>query len=392
MTTLTNTAINAMRQGAELKDGFIPGLSIRCHASGHSWMLYYRPKIARESKARRLKIGSFPTITIARAREIARDLLTQVAAGRDPKFERNRSADAPDIDALWKICEHAVWNTGKAWSKEAKRIYRANIGPKIGRVKVGQLAYAQVKALHNAMWETPIQANRVLAVLSRMIKEAERLELRDRGTNPCGLVKHYAARQRKRFATAEELAKLGPVLDAFAQDPKHVSGVAFLYILLFSGARPSEVENGTPEMLERVDGGAGVLRFPDGKTGPRDVYLPAQAMAVIDRLPAQRERLAGRAHMPRRLWALIRKKVGAPDLWARDMRRTFATAALSGGTPIGIVGELLGHKSAATTKIYAKLFEEHAHAAAASTATAVQKMLEKKDETDRDPDERVAAE
>jgi site-specific recombinase XerD len=58
------------------------------------------------------------------------------------------------------------------------------------------------------------------------------------------------------------------------------------------------------------------------------------------------------------------------------MRRTFATVALSNGVPIGQVGELLGHASTQTTKIYAKLLEETAHAAAAKTAGLMAGMLQ----------------
>jgi hypothetical protein len=47
----------------------------------------------------------------------------------------------------------------------------------------------------------------------------------------------------------------------------------------------------------------------------RVVYLPPQARRVLDKLPANRARLAGRVTVPRKLWNMIRKEVGCPDLW-----------------------------------------------------------------------------
>src|SRR5258708_40351999 len=116
---------------------------------------------------------------------------------------------------------------------------------------------------------------------------AERWGWRDTGSNPCQHVERFREVKRRRFATPAEIAKIGPVLDRFAENLEHVTGVAFLYILMFSGARPSEIERAKPSQLERIekDGVAyGVLRV-DGKTGPRNVFLPPQAMRVIDKLP-----------------------------------------------------------------------------------------------------------
>jgi site-specific recombinase XerD len=48
---------------------------------------------------------------------------------------------------------------------------------------------------------------------------------------------------------------------------------------------------------------------------------------------------------------------------------------LSNGISLSQLGELLGHKSAQTTKIYGKLMEDAAHQAAAGVAGHMQAML-----------------
>ena len=379
MTALTNTAIDALQPGKEIKDDRVPGLSVRAHSSGESFMLYYR---TRGGIARRPKLGDCATMSLSDARELAKEWLRQVSAGGDPAKDFKTARGEPDMNDLWKACEREHYCDAKAWSKEAKRLYTVHAKPKLGKIRVRDLTYSDIDRLHKSFREHPTLANRILAVLSKMLHLAERWDLRDLGSNPCVRVERFREKQRRRFASPVELAKIGAVLDRYAQKPEHVTGVAFLYVLLFSGARPTEIERATPAILERhvktEDGVAtvyGVLRIDNGKTGQRDVFLPAQAMAILDKLPAKREHLAGRPHMPRRLWRLVRKEVGCHDLWARDMRRTFATVGYSSGVDKKVMGNLLGHASAATTEIYAKLMEDPAHAAAAATATAIEKTL-----------------
>ena len=223
------------------------------------------------------------------------------------------------------------------------------------------------------MKATPTQANRVLSVAAKMFKLAEKWRYRPQHSNPCYLVDNrYKENSRGRYASPAELSRIGPVLDKYAtEDP---AGVAFLYVLAYSGARPSEVGRATPNMVDDK----GVLRIAEGKTGKRAVYLPAQALRAMALLPKSRKSLCGRTTVPKVLWAKVRKEAKCEGLWARDLRRTFATVALSNGTPIGVVGDLLGHKSAQTTKIYAKLMEDVAHEAAAGTAANMENLFNAK--------------
>src|SRR6185312_15255944 len=287
---LTNTAIDALQPGQRLKDDRVPGLEVRANAGGKSFMLYYR---TRTGIVRRPKVGNYPVLTLAAAREIARGLLAQVAAGGDPSRERQAQRDAPDLDALWARCEAEHYSQEKKWGRDAKSIYTRHLKKPLGRVKVNEIGVGDLKAIHAALAATPNEANRMIAVASKMLSLAEAWEYRPVGSNPCQAIARYPEKKRRRFATSEEIKRIGACLDKYAADPEHTSGVAFLALLMFSGARPSEIANGTPDMVERR-GDAGVLRLEHGKTGERSVFLPPQAMRVLDRLPADRKTLSGR--------------------------------------------------------------------------------------------------
>lgn len=378
--TLTNTAIEALTPGQELKDDKVPGLSVRANASGKSFMLYYRVKAGPETGTpRRPKIGSWGVITLAQAREIARVMLADVAAGKDPVAERERGRAAPTMDDLWARCEGEVWHRGKAWDQNVKRLWLAHLKPAFGRRTVTAMAYGDVQDFHQRLAATPFQANRCLVVLSKMLKMAERWGYRPIGSNPCPLVPRFKEPSRRRYAKPVEIATLGKLIAAEAD--ANPEAAAFLLLLAFSGARPSEIVKAAPDMLERVAQG-GVLRIADGKTGARDVFLPPEAMAVLDRLPRQGIKrangvrtLTGLSGVPRKVWARVRKAAGCEDLWARDWRRTFATVGFSGGVDKGIVGGLLGHADPKTTAVYAKLMEDPAHAAAAKIGSRMAELL-----------------
>jgi len=306
-------------------------------------------------------------LSIANARDIARGWLVRVAAGEDPSLADAVARHEPDMNALWARAESEHWNRGKKWDTEAKAMYHAHLKPRLGSVKVAAITYTDIKDIHTRLQKTPNAANRTLAVAAKMLKLAELWGLRPVGSNPCGLVKRYPEKKRKRYANGDEIQRIGAAMDALAKDPANLTGIAYLAVLFFSGARPSEIGRASPSMVHKA-GDAGVLRIPEGKTGHRDVFLPPQAMRYLALLPAKRERLVGRSGVPRRLWKRVLETAGVSALWARDLRRTFATVALSNGVSLSQVGELLGHKSAQTTKVYALLMEDAAHKAAGQVA------------------------
>lgn len=404
--TLTNTAIDSMAVGAELKDDRVTGLSIRRHASGHSFMLFYRTRVGQK---RRPKIGDYPLLSISKARDIARDMLVAVAAGGDPVAQREAARGEPTMDDLWTRVKAEHYNRGTEWDREAERIWKSYLKVKLGRLRVGAVCYDDIDPVHKAMKDTPVQANLALSVASTMLSMAEKFgsagaKWRPVNSNPCNAVTRYPARKRKRKAAPDEIAAIGAKLQAeLAAEPpssfptaaewrlNRVRQVVFIYLLIFSGARPSEIAKLEPKMIERYEAEDGTVygafslhgKTSDDTGEDRRVFLPPQAMAAIDLLPKggiplrHRDGTQGRctvtglAKAPRDMWARIKP----PGMWIRDWRRTFGSVALSNGITRDQLGEILGHASQQTTMIYSKLYEAEAATATAVTAALLEKML-----------------
>ena len=54
-------------------------------------------------------------------------------------------------------------------------------------------------------------------------------------------------------------------------------------------------------------------------------------------------------------WRRIRKQAGLDDVRIHDLRHTFASHAVMGGTPLALVSRVLGHSKITTTMRYAHL-------------------------------------
>ena len=361
---LTDRNIKDAPVGSVIRDTTVKGLQLRVFEQSKSFYLYYRTKAGAQRKP---KLGNYGSITISQARKAAQDLLGEVAAGRDPAAEKTSSRVEPNVQALWaeywkRHGQHkkSGLQDGHNWNKY--------LAPIFAKLKLSEVSYTKVSDFMLSLNEAPYVANRNLALLSTMFNFAKHpLEWTEK--NPCLGVKRYPETKRRRYMSLSETSKIAELLDASAD--KSPASVAFIYLLILTGARKSEIANAKWEWLN-----GSVLRLPDSKTGAKSVYLPPPAMDVLAKLPRDGETLTCIVS-PKKLWDRIRRDAGCPDLRLHDLRHSFASAALSAGLSLAQIGELLGHKSTQTTKRYAHLVEDVASASAAMAAEHIMAGMKK---------------
>src|ERR1700730_6896749 len=72
-------------------DDATPGLSLRITGNDvRTWTVFYRDKNARQ---KRLTLGRYPAVSLADARELARDAQRDVAKGGDPVLEKRAARE-----------------------------------------------------------------------------------------------------------------------------------------------------------------------------------------------------------------------------------------------------------------------------------------------------------
>ena len=366
--------------GKKLFDDKVKGLFVQANADGtKTFRAVYRNKFKRQRKVR---LGLFGQLTIDDARSAAQEIFAQVARGLDPAQELKCAKEELTVDQLMlkEIKEH--WSSERFADSQTPRnvcyAVKKNFAP-IAALKLSELTTNVVNRWHKGMKHIPIQANRCLAYLSTAINLAVQQGITSI-PNPCEAIERFPGRKRNRYATPEEIQNIAAFLENnFAKQPEES---LYLYMILTTGTRPSAINrlrwDNLDIRLNEAKEKVAIISFfgkTTYKTGEAEtIIIPPKTLEMILRLKRTSPYIIN-CTMPRRLWRHIQKKFDCPDLWVRDLRRTYATVALSGGVPLTKVGELLNHKSWDTTKIYAKLMPDQRIASAMQVAKSLDSIM-----------------
>ena len=105
------------------------------------------------------------------------------------------------------MAEHVKPKLKASTAREYERTARLYIVPRLGRRPIAELTRQDVAKLHHELANTPYQANRTLALLSKFFNWAEKHGLRPDGSNPCRHVEKYREGRRERFLSQAELGE-----------------------------------------------------------------------------------------------------------------------------------------------------------------------------------------
>ncbi len=195
---LTKRAVDALKSNgkdAVYWDGELTGFGVRVRKSGRK---HYVVQTRFNGRLRWFTIGQHGPFTQDDARAEALQILASAKKGIDPTAVRATPSAAPAMADLSKrfLEEYVETHCKPTTRKEYARRIRLYINPTIGTVKVAAVARRDIAKLHHAMRDKPHQANRTLAVLSKMSSLAETWGWRADGSNPCRHVKVYKERPR----------------------------------------------------------------------------------------------------------------------------------------------------------------------------------------------------
>ena len=335
-----------------------------------SYFLYYRTS---EGQQRRPAIGTHGATRPETARAIARRWLAEVAEGKDPSQCRTDGRAAPTVRDLCEryMIEHAETRKKAASIRGDRRLIDKHLNPALGAKKVASVTRPDIAALHHSLRATPYEANRVLAMTSKMFSLAELWDLRPDGSNPAKNVERYPEKKRERYLSGDEVARLWIVLhSADAAAKASPSAIAAIKLLLLTGRRLSEVLG---LRWAWIDLDTKVMRLPDTMTGALTVSLADAAIEVLADLKAEGRDatfvIAGRQNGTslvnlQKPWQALRALAGLDEVRIHDLRHTFASIAAGLGMGLPLIGRLLGHTQAATTARYAHLAQDPVRVAA----------------------------
>tara|TARA_R110000782_G_scaffold23881_9_gene62056 strand:- start:19380 stop:20549 length:1170 start_codon:yes stop_codon:yes gene_type:complete len=347
-----------------LWDSSLPGFGVRIKPSGvKSFVIQYRN---RHGRSRRVTLGRYGVMTLEEARTEARQQLSAVSRGSDPRQDRDEGRSAMTVADLADryMSDHCEGRCKESTIKAHQWLLDRFIIPAVGRRSIHELRHSDVDTLHQSLKETRYNANRVLGLLKAMYGRARIWGLVEPHVDPTTGVRPFRETRRQRFLSMEELKKLAIALDLAEQDGTISRTVGAAYrLLVLTGARLSEIQKLKWDEVDLANGLILLKEHKSDRHGAKAIPLSHAASRIlesIERIDENPYVFVGKKEKQhitdlQRPWRRIRARAGLSDVRIHDLRHTFASMGISVGGSLPIIGGLLGHRTPQATAVYAHL-------------------------------------
>jgi integrase len=347
-------------------DKTLPGFFLRVSQDGKkSFGVMYR----HGGRLRRMKLGTYPLLSLAKARNKAASALRNVELGHDPATEKQEDRHAMTFEQVTlEYLEHHAKTKKKSW-EEDERVIKKDLIPEFGKEHAKDIARRDVRTfLERKSATAPIMANRIRALLTKIFNWAITSEIVE--SNPVYLVPAPGKeRQRDRVLTADEIKCIWDAIDADKKnaDDSHLKvkalSAGIMKLRLLTAQRGAEV---TSMEWDELDTETGWWTIPGDKTKnglSHRVPLSEPAMEIIREMKSvvvddDYSRFVfpspkGDTHISNPQKALERiQRATKIDFVGHDFRRTAASLMTGMGVPRLTVKKILNHVEREITAVY----------------------------------------
>lgn len=385
---ITKSRIEKLSVGDKLWDTEITGLYAYKQKTKTSFFYKYRVN-GRQSLA---KLGSLGSVSIDDAKDKARRYYILAREGFNPvdylkeqseQYHEKREREQYSISDAFSDWEEFYKPKLKKSSLDEWTLYGRYVEPEFSHRALKEIKPEEINSFHASI-DKPYSANRAIKIMKKLYSVARKLGKYD-GNEPFIALELNPEKKRRRYLSGDEPKRLYQVLEKYKLkgDGEFKASCCILLYLLTS-ARKKEWLN-TPK--EWVDLERGILSLPDTKNNePDDKILPTSAIYILEELfirfpdspwvfPSPRK-IGFPLENIKRHWDIIRKEAAIEDVRLHDLRRTFASIALSSNISLDQIGEILNHKDVGTTKGYAYLINTEKRAATEHVAQNIMDMME----------------
>ncbi|MDQ3211682.1 MAG: tyrosine-type recombinase/integrase [Acidobacteriota bacterium] len=332
----------------EYFDAAVPGLALRVTPTGaRSWSVLYRHR----GRLRRMTLGTLDLVSLADARQRARDLLYAAGKGDDPAAAKQDAKHAKTVGELVEIyIEKHAKPKKRSWKADDRNL-RLKVLPTWRHRAIADITRQDVRALVDDIAEggAPILANRIASLLSKLFAFALDRDLVT-ASPAVKIPRPGTEQQRDRVYTDGELRALWAAWEGL--EPRMG---AFYTLRLLTAQRGGEV---AAMRWQDVDLASGWWTIP--ATGSKNglahrVPLSPSVVALLTTL--QPEDLTASAYVldgarSKRLQARAAATFTVPGFHGHDLRRTAASRMASGGVDRLTIAKILNHVDSSVTAVY----------------------------------------
>ena len=296
-TELGALAVSRLREPGLHAVGGVSGLYLQVTSSGaRSWIL--RATVG--GKRRDMGLGGFPDVTLAFAREKAREARSKIEQGLDPILERERAlsllrAEQAKSLSFEAACQALIDAKSDEWRNPKHRAqWAASLAtyayPTIGKLQVGDVGQAHILSILQPIWKEKTEtATRLRGRIEQVLDWARVRGFRE-GENPA----RWRGHLDKLLPAPTKIAKVVhhkalpidamPGFMAQLRQRKGLSARALEFLVL-TAARSGEVRGAT---WQEIDMEAAVWTVPAERMKAQKehrVPLSPQALALLAGMP-----------------------------------------------------------------------------------------------------------
>jgi integrase len=329
-------------------DETVSGLALRVTKHGvKAWTFLYTAG----GKRRRMTLGRYPAVSLAKARTLALEASEAVGSGLDPRPKA--AMTVADLVETY-IAKHTV--TLRSGAEIARRI-RRNILPAIGNVPLAQLHRRDATRLIDGVIGrgAPIEATFVFQDLRSILRWA--VARGDLDHDPiAGMAAPPAGKPRERVLSDEEIRQLWAALPT-TLSPTYQRVIR---LCLLTAQRIGEVAG---MRRSELDLGKGTWSLPGSRTKnghPHLVPLSPAALEVI----GDPEELVFADCAPSNVSSAIykaRERFGIAQWTAHDLRRTALTGMAKLGVEPIVLGHIANHRTTTKAGMTLSVYVHHAY-------------------------------
>ncbi|MDP2876071.1 MAG: tyrosine-type recombinase/integrase [Holophaga sp.] len=352
---LTDTRVHEFKAtGTQYRvwDSLIPGFHVLVQPSGSG---SFRVQFQRSGGSKvSVSIGDVNAWNVKEAREKAAALRKMHEEGRDPQAFMKEERSGKTLEMLVDLWREDYAPRLKASTRHSyESLLRNVIVPSLGKRLVKDLSLTDVKSLYRETRKsTPVQANRAMAVLSKLLTIAEAEQWRTTGINPCHQLEREDEKPKTRVLTAAELAALESALTGLVTEGKLDAAHADLFrFLALSGLRRGEALR---LKWKDIDLERSTMTFEEHKTdseGTKVLPLNSHLLRILGERGKMRLSIfvfpGASPDRPfngvGKILDRVRIRAKLLDITPHDLRRTFCTVCNELGYPASIGDALLGH-------------------------------------------------
>jgi integrase len=354
------------KKSIEHNDTSIPGFHIRQNAGSTvgTWVYSYKNAAGKRSH---VNLGRTDVMPFEEARALAVDKRLEVLAGRDPAYERLQAMQVMTVDEFYtqQYLPYAKQHL-RSWSRY-DLYYRTRLKARFGNLPLNKVPLADMQQLHSELAAEglkPATCDHYAKFMRVLLNKAVKFGLIK--TNPLTRIELFNAdNKQQRFLQKDEMERL---MTQLGTDPNR-EVACLITFLIATGARRGEAFQ---VRWQDIDLSVPQWHIPatsaKAKVGR---YVPLNALAVAVLQECETRRATHRSdyvfESPRsrsaftdvqHQWLRILRDAKVKRCRLHDLRHTFASLLVNGGTSLYAVSKLLGHADVQVSQRYAHLTQE----------------------------------